>query len=173
MAQWGHTWWHGNSFHVTGPLWGESAAQGWIPLTLKEPVMQNFEFLSAVSLTNCWTNSWVAMMSMWDVIVILPDETKSLYLNKWLVTNHLRNKSGRHFDIYISEQNHKIELWMMFFNQNVPHFPGRVYEMLQFNDYFHHTSLMQKRSITRWCNTIIRLPIWLPIYNTLIFPPPL
>ena len=42
------TWWHGNIFSITGPLWGES------------PIGQSFNIFYVVSLNSCWASSWVA-----------------------------------------------------------------------------------------------------------------
>ena len=41
--------WHENTFHITGPLWGESTSQWWIPLT-KGPAMLSFGVFFVVSL---------------------------------------------------------------------------------------------------------------------------
>ena len=43
------TSWNGNSFHITGPLWGESTGHRCIPFT-KGPVMQSFDVFVDVSL---------------------------------------------------------------------------------------------------------------------------
>ena len=40
---------NGNIFRVTGPLWGESIGDRWIPL--QRPVTWTFDFF-------VWTNSW-------------------------------------------------------------------------------------------------------------------
>ena len=32
MAEHHDTWWHGNDFCITGPIWGESAGDRWIPM---------------------------------------------------------------------------------------------------------------------------------------------
>ena len=39
---------HGNTFHITGPLWGESTSKWWIPFA-KRTVMQNFDVLFVVA----------------------------------------------------------------------------------------------------------------------------
>ena len=52
--------WHGNTFHVTGPFWGESIGHRWIPL-MTGPVMQTFDEFFLVCLNKllnkesmCW-----------------------------------------------------------------------------------------------------------------------
>ena len=55
--------WHGNAFHMTDPLWGESCNSQWIPQVdspHKRPIMENFHVFYVVSSTNSWTNCWVA-----------------------------------------------------------------------------------------------------------------
>ena len=62
------TWWY---IHITGPLWGESASDCWIPLTDKKLVMQSFDAFFIISLwsgkkkTVEWPVIFDAMMLMW------------------------------------------------------------------------------------------------------------
>ena len=45
--------WHGNAFHLTDPLWGESCNGKWIPQVdspHKRPIMENFHVFSVVFL---------------------------------------------------------------------------------------------------------------------------
>ena len=50
------TSWHGNAFHITGPLWGEFMDCWWINLKMAS----NVELLSFLCWTSCGTNSRVA-----------------------------------------------------------------------------------------------------------------
>ena len=50
--------WHGNSFCVTGPLWGESTSYR-SPLT-KGQYHRTLMFSLMTASTNCWINNWAA-----------------------------------------------------------------------------------------------------------------
>ena len=50
--------WHGSTFHIAGPLWGESTDHQWIPLT-KGQWCGALMFPLFLAWTNCWTNNRV------------------------------------------------------------------------------------------------------------------
>ena len=47
---------HGDAVRFIGPLWGESTADHWIPLT-RRWAMRNFDILS-IAWTSCWRYGW-------------------------------------------------------------------------------------------------------------------
>ena len=48
--------WHGSTFIITGPLWGESTSYWWIPLT-KGKLSGALIMSLLLVWTSCWTNS--------------------------------------------------------------------------------------------------------------------
>ena len=57
------TSWHGNTFHIAGPLWGESTRHSWIPSQGASNVkLIFFAFFAGVG---PWTNSRVASDFRW------------------------------------------------------------------------------------------------------------
>ena len=63
------TSWHGNAFHISGPVRGESSGHQWIALA-KNQWRAALKFSSMLPLTSCWTNRrvpviWQAMTLIW------------------------------------------------------------------------------------------------------------
>ena len=97
MTQVMMTLWNGNTFHITGPLWGQSISHWWIPFT-KGQQCGTFDFFMSAQ-TSCSTNihltsdlRWwrscdISVMNSWnntlqrkkDVLCFRP----LLYLLKW------------------------------------------------------------------------------------------
>ena len=68
--------WYGNTFHSTGPLWGESSSNQWIPLT-REFTMQSLDVSLLLTLIGCWTDSWIAS----DLNTLIP--TDIIEMKNW------------------------------------------------------------------------------------------
>ena len=51
--------WHGDIFHITGPLWGESSSHQWIPHS-KGRKCRSLMFSLVLAWTCSWKKNWVA-----------------------------------------------------------------------------------------------------------------
>ena len=65
------TSWNGNIFRITGPLWGESTGNRWIPLTQGKS-----RRALMFSLVDDWTSEQTAvqrveMMVIWDAMALI------------------------------------------------------------------------------------------------------
>ena len=99
--------WNGNTFHITGLLWGETTGHQWIPFT-RAPWTSDVSLMSAR--TNCWTSWWCG--TSWgpcDVTVMIKEQkiNQSCYLyipptclfykvSEWVIRfNSLSGDSGQ------------------------------------------------------------------------------
>ena len=92
------TSWHGNAFCITGPLWGESTRDWWIPLS-KDQWCRALMIPLMSAWTNCWINSQGAgelrcldthMTLLYDDVLFSSIFFKTLELwLKWTIFNSL------------------------------------------------------------------------------------
>ena len=78
------TSWHGNTFPITGTLWGESNG-GAVDSPHKGPVMWRFDILFAVVCSSCWQSSCCIYNLIIYYLVTLWSLMAS-YQNSWLDT---------------------------------------------------------------------------------------
>ena len=75
---------NGTIFHVTGPLWGESTGQRWIPLTKASDAELWFFFDLRLNkqLSKQWRCQWFEMpsRSLWHHIMIITEQNWHIYI---------------------------------------------------------------------------------------------
>ena len=94
---WRMTSWHGNIFHITGPLWGESTCHWWIPLT-KGPIMHRVYVFFLVSLnkilnkhSSCQWQWWLMMLMLLLLMMMIMKMTAMMMM---MMTSPVKTAQG-------------------------------------------------------------------------------
>ena len=82
--------WHGNAFHVTGPLWGESTGPWSIPLT-NGPIMQGFDVCIGARLNKLLNIQLNCQWSEVPNIFWNPTQISLIHQKIWPVFTHSRH----------------------------------------------------------------------------------